>query len=249
MTYAPVGRWMAFNGKDLLAPAIQHSSRVRLPFRALARMPFYATLSAGYRFQYPEGIGALLCVGAPLIDGYRFQYPGRPRGFIVCEHSLDCRVSFSIPRRKGCYVLSSMMRTPLAIGIENNTHLLKLSFLTQTPDFSHGYRKRYLSICKVRFFLYLCISNIKDYDRRRVFQKGESYSMAIRTIPRVKCRANCEGYGHQWNAIPQLHKRLEATFGKPRNGYRKLPAETRQRVERNQTALIPIGIENNTRQI
>ena len=72
--------------------------------------------------------------------------------------------------------------------------------------------------------------------------------MAIRTIPRVKCRAGCEGNGYQRNAIPQLHKRLEATFGTPRNGYRKLPAETRQRVERNQTALTSTGIENDTQQ-
>ena len=49
----------------------------------------------------------------------------------------------------------------------------------KSSHFLLGYRKRYLSICKVGNFFYLCLSNINDYDRRRVFQKGESYSMAV----------------------------------------------------------------------
>ena len=60
----------------------------------------YNSYSAGIVFNTQESCGQGVVEGCfvPLVTGYRFRYLGRPRGFIVCKHSLDCRVSFSIPR-------------------------------------------------------------------------------------------------------------------------------------------------------
>ena len=57
---------MAFNDKDLLAPAIQHSFESANAIKGVARMPLYATLSAGYRFRYPRGLGSFVVCGRPL---------------------------------------------------------------------------------------------------------------------------------------------------------------------------------------
>ena len=57
---------MAFNGKDLLAHAIQHSFKSAYAIKGVARMPLYATLSAGYRFRYPAGRGQGVVEGGVL---------------------------------------------------------------------------------------------------------------------------------------------------------------------------------------